>query len=324
MSDQGVRLGWWLSSEEHDPRRLVEQAGLAERSGFGTVMISDHLLPWVRSQAHAGYVWTTVGAIAQAAESLEVGTGVTAMIHRSHPINVAHAAATAAILLEGRFFLGVGTGERLNEQPFGRRWPGAGERRERLREAIDVIHQVWRGQNVNLRGKHWRVENLCLLERPAGPSPIHIAVSGVRSARMAGECGDGIIAVTPDVRLVDAFHGAGGDGPCIGQLHLSLASTIDLAIDNAWEHWPNGAVPPALLTELARPEHFEALAEAAGREAICDSVVCATDAGPVIRAIDRFVGAGYGTIYLHQVGTDQRRLADLAAGELLPHYGGER
>ena len=324
MSDEAVRLGWWLSSEEHDPRQLVEQAVLAEHSGFPTAMISDHLLPWVRSQAHAGHVWTTVGAIAQAVDELEVGTGVTAIVHRNHPITVAHAAATAAILFEGRFFLGVGTGERLNEQPFGRRWPRAGERRERVREAIDVIRQVWHGENVNVRSKHWRVENLRMLERPASPPPIHVAVSGKRSAQMAGESGDGIIAVTSDPRLVDAFHGADGVGPCIGQLHVSLAATMDAAVDNAWEHWPNAVVPPALLTELARPEHFEAAVATAARDAVQRSVVCATDATPVVQAIDRFVGAGYATIYLHQVGPDQRRLADLAVGELLPHYRDEQ
>ena len=324
MSDRPVRLGWWLSSEEHDPRRLVEQALLAELSGFRTAMISDHLLPWVRSQAHAGHVWTTVGAIAQAADTLEVGSGVTAMIHRSHPINVAHAAATAAILLEGRFFLGVGTGERLNEQPFGQRWPPAGERRERLQEAIDVIRQVWQGQNVNFSGTHWRVENLRLLERPASPPPIHVAVAGRRSAAMAGQCGDGIIAVTPDARLVDGFHGAGGVGPCIGQLHVSLATTMEAAIANACEHWPNGVVPPVLLTELARPEHFEEAADAAGRNGVRNTVVCATDVAPIVGAINRFVGAGFDSVYLHQVGPDQRRLADLASGELLPHYRGQR
>ena len=324
MSDAAMRLGWWLSSEEHDPRQLIEQSVLAEHSGFRTAMISDHLLPWVRSQAHAGHVWTTIGAIAQAADELEVGTGVVAMINRTHPITAAHAAATAAILLEGRFFLGVGTGERLNEQPFGRRWPGAGERRECLQEAIDVIRQVWQGGNVNFRGKHWRVENLRLLERPASPPPIHVAVSGKRSAAMAAKSGDGIIAVTPDARLVDAFRGSGGVGPCIGQLHVSLAATMDAALENAWDSWPNGAVPPALLTELARPKHFEAVAESAGRDTIRASVVCATDATPVINAIDRFAGSGYGTIYLHQVGPDQRRLADVASSELLPHYNGER
>jgi coenzyme F420-dependent glucose-6-phosphate dehydrogenase len=118
-----VRLGWWLSSEEHDPRTLVENAVTAEATGFETAMISDHLQPWTRRQGQSGHVWTTIGAIGNATEALELGTGVTALLHRGHPINVAQAAATAAVLLDGRFFLGVGSGERLNEQPFGRRWP---------------------------------------------------------------------------------------------------------------------------------------------------------------------------------------------------------
>ena len=132
MSDRRLRLGWWLSSEEHDPRRLVATAQLAEQAGFTTAMISDHLHPWVVAQGHSSHVWTTIGAIAHATDGIEIGTGVTAMVHRSHPVAVAQAAATAAILLEGRFFLGVGTGERLNEQAFGERWPSTGERRQWL------------------------------------------------------------------------------------------------------------------------------------------------------------------------------------------------
>ena len=132
MPERRVRLGWWLSSEEHGARRLVEHAGLAESAGFETAMISDHLQPWVPRQAHAGHVWTTLGAIAQATERLEVGTGVTAMVHRSHPINIAHAAATAAVLFEDRFFLGVGSGERLNEAPV--RGPLAASRRAPRRD----------------------------------------------------------------------------------------------------------------------------------------------------------------------------------------------
>jgi coenzyme F420-dependent glucose-6-phosphate dehydrogenase len=127
-----IRLGWWLSSEEHDPRTIVEHARLAESSGFTTAMLSDHLLPWVPRQGPAGHAWTTLGAIAVATGRLEVGTGVTAMIHRNHPIDVAHAAATAAVLFQDRFFVGVGTGERLNEQPFGERWPRAAEGRHPL------------------------------------------------------------------------------------------------------------------------------------------------------------------------------------------------
>jgi coenzyme F420-dependent glucose-6-phosphate dehydrogenase len=316
-----LRLGWWLSSEEHDPRRLVDHAAMAEAAGFATAMISDHLQPWTRRQGQASHVWTTIGAIAHATDAIELGTGVTAMIHRAHPIAVAHAAATAAVMLEGRFFLGVGSGERLNEQPFGQRWPGAGERIDRLREGIEVVKRLFAGDIVNHRGEHWRVENLALTTRPAGAPPIYVAASGKRSAVLAGEVGDGLIGVAPDASLVDVFYGSGGSGKrCLGQVHVSIAATIDEAVDTALDWWPNSALPPSVLTEVARPEHFEALASAVGSEAVGDSVVCAVDAQPVILAIDRFVAAGFDSVYLHQVGPDQQRLADLARAELLPHY----
>ena len=322
MSDRReVRLGWWLSSEEHDPRDLVEQARTAEAIGFPTAMISDHLQPWVRRTANAPFAWAVVGAIAHVTDTIEVGTGVTAMVHRMNPIVVAHAAATAGVMFEGRFFLGVGTGERLNEQPFGKRWTRTGERREQLRESIDVIRQLWSGANVNHRGKFWNVENLELATRPAIPPPIYIAASGTRSAALAGEVGDGLIATTVDAHLVDIFRGSGGHGKAqIGQLHISLATTVDRACEQAWEWWPVGAVPAPILTELARPRDFEAVARSAARDAVRDTVVCACDSEPIVAAIDRYVAAGYDTIYLHQVGPDQQRLADAAASELLPHY----
>jgi coenzyme F420-dependent glucose-6-phosphate dehydrogenase len=316
-----LRLGWWLSSEEHDPRALVKHAIAAEATGFETAMISDHLQPWTRRQGQSGHVWTTIGAIANATEAIELGTGVTALIDRGHPINVAHAAATAAVLLGGRFFLGIGSGERLNEQPFGRRWPGPGERLDRVREGIEVIRRLMAGDAVNHRGEHWRVENLALTTRPAGPIPIYVAASGPRSAALAGEVADGLIGVQPDSSVVDVFHGNGGRGKrCIGQVHVSIATTIDEAIGVAREWWPNGAVPSMVLSELARPKDFEALTTDVADDAIRTSVVCTVDAEPVIRAIDRFVAAGFDAVYVHQVGPDQHRLADLARSELLPHY----
>jgi coenzyme F420-dependent glucose-6-phosphate dehydrogenase len=320
MSECRLRLGWWLSSEEHDPRALVGHAVTAERTGFPTAMISDHLQPWVRKQGHAGHVWTTIGALANAVDGLEIGIGVVSMVHRWHPIVVAHAAATAAVLLEGRFFLGVGTGERLNEQPFADRWPRPGQRRECLADAIDVIRRLWSGANVNHDGPVWRVENLSMWELPATPPPIYVAAAGRRSAALAAEAGDGMIAVAPDATLVDAYHGAKGDGRCIAQLHVSVAATAEQAVETAWEWWPNGAIAPPVLSELARPEDFEAVALTTQREAIHDTVVCTTDAEPIVNAIDRFVGAGFDTIYLHQVGPDQQRLTDLARTDLLPHY----
>jgi G6PDH family F420-dependent oxidoreductase len=320
MSEEAVRLGWWLSSEEHDARRLVADAQLAEASGFETAMISDHLQPWVTAQGHAGHVWTTIGAIAQATDRLEVGTGVVAMIHRSHPVTVAHAAATAAVLLEDRFFLGVGTGERLNEQAFGQRWPSPSQRRRWLGEAIEVIRRVWTGDLVSVSEGHWRVEGFRLFERPAAPPPIYVAASGRRTAKLAGERGDGLIGVTADPSLVDAYRGNGGEGPKLGQLHLALATSVDAARDLAWEWWPNGAVAPPLLGELARPTDFEAASAQLRPEAIGSTVVCADGPEPVVRAIDRFVAAGYSTVYLHQIGPDQQRLADMAVSDLLPHY----
>ena len=129
-----------------------------------------------------------------------------------------------------------------------------------------------------------------------------------------------MIGVSPDARLVDVFHGAGGDGPCLSQLHVSIAPTMDAARDNAVRWWPNGVVPPSILTELARPRDFEAVASAVGPGPITDSVVCATTADPVIAAVDRLVGAGFDTVYLHQVGPEQAALRDLVAKEIAPHY----
>lgn len=318
---EDLRLGWWLSSEEHDPRALVEHAVTAESAGFTTAMISDHLQPWVPSQAQSPHVWTTIGAIAQATSALEIGTGVTAMVERNSPIMVAQAAGTAGVLLEGRFFLGVGTGERLNEQAFGRRWPSSTERREYLAEAVKVLRALLKGEVVNHRGERWQVEDLRLRTLPSEPPAIYIASSGKRTATLAAEVGDGLIAVTPDARLAEVFRGAGGDADrCIGQLHVSVAATSEAALENAWRWWPNAVVPPALLSELASPDDFEATASAIGPSSVLNTIVCATEVGPIIAAVDRFAGAGFSAVYLHQIGPDQQRLLDLCTSELLPHY----
>lgn len=321
MSDDRVRLGWWLSSEELDPRRLVDDAVRAESIGCPTAMISDHLRPWVRRQGQASHVWSVVGAIAHATSTIEIGTGVVSMVHRNHPIVVAQAAATAAVMSEDRFFLGVGTGERLNEQAFGERWPSSGERLDRLVEGIEVMRRLWSGESSHHRDGSWNVENLTLFTRPASTPAIYIAASGKRSAATAGQHGDGMIAMTAEHQLVDVFRGSGGTGKrCVAQLHVSLAATRDDAVDQAWEWWPHGVIPPTLLGELSKPQEFEATAKAIGPNSIADTVVCTTDASDVVAAIDRFVAAGFGTVYLHQVGHDQDRLAAMLVDELLPHY----
>jgi G6PDH family F420-dependent oxidoreductase len=224
-------------------------------------------------------------------------------------------------MYEGRFFLGVGTGERLNEQAFGRRWPPTGERRARLREGVDLIRRLLAGETVDHRGEHWTIENLDLATRPSLSPPLYVAASGPRSAAMAGEIGDGLIGVVADGHLTDVFRASGGnDKPRLAQLHVSLAATVDEAIDVAREWWPNGAIAPEVLAELSRPRDFEAAARTAARDAVLSTVVCTADIEPVIEAIDRFVAAGFDTVYLHQIGPDQQRLADMASAELLPNY----
>src|SRR3954453_22856518 len=142
VGETGLQLGYFLSSEEHPPGALVEHVAAARAAGFASALISDHLQPWIPRQVGSPFVWAVIGAIAQAAPGMEVGTGVSAAVHRIHPVVLAHAAATASLLLDGRFFLGMGTGERLNEQVVGQRWPRAGERRQALEETLPLVRKL--------------------------------------------------------------------------------------------------------------------------------------------------------------------------------------
>ena len=302
-----VTLGYWLSSEEHPPSALVDLAADAEAAGFGTAMISDHFHPWVRQQGQAPFVWGVLGAIAERTTSLRVGTGVTAPIRRLHPAVVAHAAATAAALMPGRFFLGVGSGERLNEHVVGGAWPPATVRREMLEEAVDMIRELLAGGTVSRRGRFFDVEDAELFSRPDVPPPIMVAASGRRAATLAGRIGDGLIGVAPSPAVVEAFEAAGGLGkPRVAQVHLCWASDPDHARRTAHRWWPNALVSGGALTDLARPKDFEAITQRSRPDDIADVVVCGPDAGAHAKAIESFVAAGFDEIYLHQIGPDQQ------------------
>src|SRR4051812_19261839 len=264
-----MEIGYWLSSEEHDPRVLVRNAVRAEELGFTSAMISDHFHPWIREQGQASFVWAVIGAIANATSELRVGTGVAAPLIRMHPAVVAHAAATAGVLLEGRFFLGLGTGERLNEHVTGERWPGATERRAMLEEAVGVIRKLLAGDNVNHRGDFYRVENAQLFTRPVVAPPIYLAAGGPKSAALAGRVADGMIGVGATARPVEAFEKAGGRGkPRLGQLHVCWAESEDKARRIAHEAWPNAAIQGQALSDLARPKDFERITAALSEETV--------------------------------------------------------
>src|SRR6266550_2386382 len=210
-TSQPMQIGFWISSEEHGPLEMVRAAQRAEQAGFPYVQLSDHFHPWIDRQGQSPFVWSVIGAIA-ATTKLTVGTGVTCPIIRIHPAIVAQAAATSAVMLDGRFFLGVGTGENLNEHVVGRGWPPLETRREMLEEAIDVLRLLFRGGERSFRGTYFTVEDARLYTIPDQPPPIYIAAGGPKMAQIAGRIGDGLISTKPDREIVAKFEGAGGAG----------------------------------------------------------------------------------------------------------------
>ncbi|MDQ2648553.1 MAG: TIGR03557 family F420-dependent LLM class oxidoreductase [Actinomycetota bacterium] len=316
-----MRLGCWLSSEEHPPRDLVRLAVEAEQVGFGDAMISDHFHPWTPTQGQSGFVWSTLGAIAHATDTLRVATGVTAPIVRMHPAVVAHAATTVASMMPGRFALGLGSGERLNEQVTGERWPRAGERRRMLSEAIDVIRKLFTGDEVNHSGQYFQVEHAQLFTRPDTPPPIYVAAGGRRSTELAGEKGDGLIVTSPDPVVIQQFEHAGGRGkPKIAQLHVCWADTEREAVDTAMRWWPNSALPGTAKSELARPSDFASLADLVTEPALRKQVVCGPDPDAHLAAIARYAGAGFTLLHIHQVGPDQQGFLRFYEKEILPQF----
>lgn len=314
-----ARIGYTLSSEENDAPSLVRQAARAEQAGFAFAGISDHFHPWIDRQGQSPFVWGVLGAISQATERLELIIGVTCPTMRIHPAIVAQAAATAASLLPGRFSLGVGSGENLNEHILGQRWPPVVERQERLEEAIEVIRKLWRGKLTSHRGRHYTVENARLYSLPEELPPLLVAVAGQRSVDLAVRSGDGIVGTAPIAESVERFRaGAGADKPAYGQLHVCWAAEEADARRTALEWWPNGAISGSYFLELAMPSHFEEAAELIGEEEVASSIVCGPDPERHLAAIREYIEAGYDHVYVHQVGPDQDGFFDFYERDVLP------
>ncbi|MFL5962876.1 MAG: TIGR03557 family F420-dependent LLM class oxidoreductase [Gaiellaceae bacterium] len=307
-----MEIGYWLASEEQPPGALVENAKLAEAAGFGHLLISDHIHPWVDAQGHSPFVWGVIGAIAEGTERIRLGTAVTCPLIRLHPAIVAHAAATAQALLDGRFFLGVGTGENLNEHVTGAKWPRADERLEMLDEAIDVIRALLGGEYETYRGKHYTVEQTRLYDAPKEAPPIVVAAKADNAARLAAAKGDGTMNTKPDADVVKVFKEAGGTGPIYGKVAGAFAASEDEARKLAKERQPNSALGGDLSTELALPRDFEAVAELVRDEDLEGSLVLGDDPAKWREKIDEFERAGFTHVALHHVGVEQRDFIEFA------------
>ncbi|HEY1329852.1 MAG TPA: TIGR03557 family F420-dependent LLM class oxidoreductase [Actinomycetota bacterium] len=317
-----MELGYALSSEEHGARDLVRYAAGAERAGFAFALISDHFHPWIDRQGQSPFVWGVLGAIAERTERIRVGTGVTCPTMRVHPAIVAQAAATAASLLPHRFFLGVGSGENLNEHIMGSGWPAADVRLEMLEEAVEVIRRLWSGQPTTHRGRHFTLEEARLYSLPECAPKIAVAAKGLHAAALAGRIGDALVSASPDASVVDAFDAAGGGGkPRYGQLHVCWADTEEDARKIVLDRWPNSALPGDLDTELPLPRHFEQASSILSDAAIADAVLCGPDPERHLAAIREFEDAGFDHVYVHQVGSDQLGFFDFYRSEVMPKLG---
>ncbi|MFG2553903.1 LLM class F420-dependent oxidoreductase [Streptomyces sp. NPDC048581] len=311
-------FGYFLSSEEHGPAELVEQARMAEQAGFDSLWISDHFHPWNDAQGQSPFVWTVIGALSQAV-SLPVETAVTCPVLRTHPAVIAQAAATSAAQLGGRFRLGVGTGEALNEHILGTHWPEAPVRLEMLEEALQIIRKLFTGEQTSHYGKHYTVENARLYTLPDEPVPIDVSAFGPQAAEVAARIGDGLITTMPDTTLVERFRRAGGTTkPVYGGPKVCWGTDRQEARRTAHRLWANERLPGELAQILPTPRHFEQASQVVTEDQVASSVPCGDDPDAHLEALTAFVDAGFDTVYVSQIGKDQQGFFDFYRTKILP------
>lgn len=314
-------IGYSLSSEEFGPNDLIRNAQRVEEVGFSFALVSDHFHPWTDRQGQSPFVWSVLGGIAQATRRLRVGTGVTCPTVRLHPAIIAQAAATTAAMMPGRFFLGVGTGENLNEHILGDRWPSSNIRMSMLEEAIEVIRVLWEGGTQSYHGAYYTVEDARIYTLPEPPPPIMVAAKGQQMAELAGHIGDGLISTSPEPKVIQNFESGGGAGkPRYGQVTVCWARTEAEARRTAHEWWPNAALPGTLSTELPLPEHFEMAAKLVKEEDVAHDIICGPSRERHIEAMQQFVRAGYDHVYVHQIGPDQDGFFEFYRSQVLPAF----
>jgi G6PDH family F420-dependent oxidoreductase len=312
-----VSIGYFLSSEEFGPKELVRQAKLAEQAGFERLWISDHFHPWNSEQGNSPFVWSVLGALSEAIR-LPVATAVTCPTVRIHPAVIAQAAATAAIQHEGRFTLGVGSGEALNEHILGDRWPPAGTRLEMLEEAIGVIRALLSGEEITHHGTYYTVENARIFTGPEEPVPIFVSGFGPKATRLAARLGDGYMSVMPEAELVRTYRGNGGTGPVHGGFKVCHAPTVEEGVHTAYRLWPNENLPGELSQILPTPRHFEQATGLVTEQMMAEAVPCGPDPQPYLDAIKSFVDAGFDAVHVQQIGPDQDAFFQFWATEIAP------
>ena len=320
-------VGYAASFEQFHPTDLLKWCQQAEQQGFPTVMASDHFHPWTPEQGQSGFVWSWMGALG-ATTNLRFGTGVTPPGTRYHPTLVAQAAATLEAMFPGRFYLGLGAGEALNEHVVGDYWPEAPVRLERLMESIEIIKKLFTGKVTKYRGQHFVVESAKLYTRPENPPPIYVATSGPIMAGRTGKFTDGIITVgAADEKLkmlMDRFEKgsreAGKDPakmPRMLQVKVCWDETREAATEAAIKHWPNGGMsfPKA---DIRNPEDFAAMAKLVRAEDFKNRVLISPDLDEHLASLQHFADLGFDEIYVHNVNVNQAEFIQAYGEQVIP------
>jgi G6PDH family F420-dependent oxidoreductase len=315
-----MQIGYFLSCEEFGPHELVAQARSAEAAGFHALWISDHFHPWNDEQGHSPLVWGVIGALSEAVD-LPVTTAVTCPTVRIHPAVVAQAAATAAVQLNGRFALGVGSGEALNEHILGDAWPEITERLGMLEEAVEVMRLLWEGRTISHRGRHYAVDRARVYTLPEQPPPVIVSGFGPKAIELAARIGDGFATVEPDADGIKSFREQGGAGKPV-QAGTKVCYGADEAecVKTGHRIWPNEALPGELAQILPTPTHFEQACELVTEDMIAESLPCGPDLDKHVAALQEYADAGVDELFVQQVGAGHDAFFDAYKREVLPRF----
>jgi G6PDH family F420-dependent oxidoreductase len=322
-----MKIGYFLSCEEYGPAEPLQQAQLAEQAGFEALWISDHFHPWNDEQSQSPFVWSMIGALSQVCQ-LPVTTAVTCPIIRVHPAIIAQAAATSAVLLGGRFTLGIGTGEALNEHVTGARFPTIEQRLEMLEESVEIMRRLWTEDFVTHHGEHYTVENARIYTKPETPPDIFMSGFGPKSAEVAGRIGDGFITTTPDQETLDAFRSNGGAGkPTQAGYKVCWGTDDDTAVATAHRLWANSGIPGEVSQVLPSPKHFEQASKLVTEQMTRDSIAYGDDVKRHLDAFAPYAEAGFDEIYISQMGGREKQTSiegffDFYARSVLPKLKG--
>ena len=317
-----MKIGYKLIAEAYSPTEMVRQCVAAEAAGFDFVEISDHYHPWLPEQQHSGFAWSMLAAMAVKTERIELASGVTCPFIRYHPAVIAQAAATTALLSDGRFTLGVGSGERLNEHVVGGGWPSVTVRHQMFRESLEIIRLLWQGGYQSYEGKHLTLEDARVFDLPDTLPEIIVASGGSRASTLAAELGDGLFATEPKPDLVEAFTAAGGSGPCYGEVPMAWAATEQEAAESARALFRFGLTGWKVQAELPNPINFDAATAPITVEHMREAFACGTDVERQVAVAQPFVDAGFDHLALINAGPDVDGFFDHARSELIERLRG--